>query len=134
MRRSIGTLAIAAALTGCDIAGLDDIALDGSLTASPVSASVGQQVEVTLEAEGTRLLSLFIDYDDGSDPDFLNVAGSRSARWTRTHTFDSAGTYEIFGRVDEVTDTLTRTVTVTVTDPAPRPARIPAPFAEVARQ
>lgn len=131
--RTLLVLASAVLAVACNVAALDDIALDGSLTASPLNATVGQEVTVTIEAEGTRLLSFLIDYSDGTDPDFISVAGSREARWTRVHTFEAAGSYEIVGRIDEFSDTLTRVVTVTITDAGARPAVLPAPIAEPAR-
>lgn len=114
--RPIRRLFIVAAIASGAACGspLEPLVLDGTLTANPSTATVNQEVTVVLEAQGTRLLSLRIDYDDGSEPEFLSIAGARSARWTRTHAFDTPGTYTISGRVDEATDTLTATATVTV--------------------
>jgi hypothetical protein len=117
----------------CDVGGLEEIDLAGDMTASPLNATVGQEVTVTIEAEGTRLLSFLIDYDDGSDQDFLSIAGAREARWTRVHTFAAAGTYEIVGRIDEIADTLTRVVTVTITDAGAGGRAAPSPFVELPR-
>ena len=112
------TLAVLGVVTGlgCNLTSLEEVALSGNLTAEPTSATVGQEVTVTIEANGTRLLSFLIDYDDGTEPDFLSVAGSRQARGSRVHTFEAPGTYEIVGRIDEFSDTLTRVVTVNVVE------------------
>ncbi len=108
---------------------LEPLDLDGSLTVNPATARVNQEVTVVLEAEGTRLLGLRIDYGDGTEPEFLGVAGARTARWTRTHAFAQAGTYTVRGRIEESSDTLSRTATVTVTAAASSTMPSPRIFA-----
>lgn len=121
------------AAVGCSISELEDLDLSGDITASPLTATVGQEVSFTIEAQGTRLLSFLVDYGDGTEPNFLSIAGSREARWTSVHTFEQAGTFEVVGRIDEISDTLSRTVVVTITAPAARPGSDLTPFVEARR-
>lgn len=135
MRRMTKLLLTTVLLTApaCGISDVDELDLSGDITASPLTATVGQEVSVTIEARGTRLLSFLVDYDDGTEPTFLSIAGSREARWTSVHAFEEPGTYEVVGRIDEISDTLSRMVVVTITGPAAQPARDLTPFVEARR-
>jgi hypothetical protein len=108
----------------CGPSSLEPLPLDGSLTASPNPADAGEEVQFTVNAQGTQLLSLELDYGDGDD-DLQSVVGSRTARWTQPHAFDAPGQYTVTARINERTDTTSRTVTMTINPAASATVRIP---------
>jgi hypothetical protein len=94
---------------------VDILDVDGQLTTSRSTFAVGESVVAVLEAQGGYLLSLEMNWGDGSDPLVESIEGSRTARWTPDHTYAEPGTYTITGRIEEVRGTIARTVTITVT-------------------
>lgn len=125
MRRTALFIALLAA---CSPTSFEDIEFTGTMTVTPLQATVGDTITVVLEAEGPRLLSFHVDYGDESNPDFRSVAGSQTARSTTTHVYTEPGTFEIIGRIDELADTIVRMASVTIAADVSA-ARVPSIFA-----
>lgn len=130
-RRTVLFAALLMGVPACGPSSLEPIDLDGSFVVNPATATVGQPVTAVLEAQGTQLLSLRIQWGDESDDqdgDFLSIAGTREARWTREHEYTEPGTYTITGSIHETNDTLQFTQTVTVNPVAGAASRVPSIF------
>jgi hypothetical protein len=107
-----------AAVLSCGPSALEPLELTANLTANPVTALVEDSVTVVLEAQGTNLLGVIVDYGDDSRAYERDLPSARTLGLTLKHAYDSAAVFTITARIDEATDTIVRTVSVTVNDPA----------------
>jgi PKD repeat protein len=111
----------------CGPSALEPLPLEADFTATPNPAAVAQEVTFVVEAQGTNLRSLEIDFGDGED-DSRNVDGSRTARWSQPHTFAAPGQYTVTARINELVDTASRTITMTINPAASAANSIPRVF------
>jgi hypothetical protein len=91
-------------------------------------AAVNQEVQFTINAQGSNLLSLVLNYGDGTNDDLQSIVGSRTARWVNPHTFVTAGQYTVTATINELSDTTSRTITMTVNPVAGTSTSIPRVF------
>jgi len=111
----------------CGPSALEPLPLEAEFTATPNPAAVAQEVTFVIQAQGTNLLSLQIEYGDGED-DLQSVVGSRTARWSQPHTFAEPGQYTVTAHINELVDTATRTITMTIDPAASAGTSIPRVF------
>lgn len=122
-RRATILVAIVAAtgvLTACaDSLVEGGLPLTVSIVADRSSAAVGQTVVYTVEASGTNLVGLTIDYGDGV-ADSVPTSGAVTAGITREHAYAEGGTFVARATVVDFQNFLTEltdSVTVQIFDP-----------------
>lgn len=87
---------------GLAVAACSDSLVEGGrpftveVTASSSTAAVGEEIHVVVEATGENLIGVAIDFGDGA-VDSTATSGAVTAGITRTHAWDSAGTYMVVG-------------------------------------
>jgi PKD repeat protein len=116
-------LSAGASLSGCRDTGVLDNAspLTLEVSASRLTASVGQEVEFTVDATGAGLYSLVLDFGDGAQAtEVFDQAVYSRLGMTKRHAYSTPGTYEVRGTVFSAAYSATgaqleRTVRVTVT-------------------
>ena len=93
---------------------LEPLPFQVTMTATPTSAAIGQQVAFVIVAQGGALQQAGIDFNDGSTDGIL-TNGARTARVTFNHSFAAAGTYDVVGTViDDAEGPRSATVQVVV--------------------
>ena len=92
----LGAALLAAASCG-DIS-LDPLPFAVTMTATPTTAAIGQTVTFVVNAQGSALQQVGIDFDDGNTDGVIS-GGARTARVTFTHTYAAAGTYDAIATV-----------------------------------
>ena len=114
MRHAFVRLSVAVLLAAC----LDPIRpkppLNVTITATPMSAAVGQEITFVVDAQGNDLLQVGAFFGDGST-ESVDTGGATTARITLAHAYTAAGTYDVIGRaVDGVEGQRDVTIQVTV--------------------
>ena len=88
------------------------------LVATPPTAVVGQEVSFQVEAEGTELFGVLVDFQDGV-VDTTYAFGSTKIALDVRHAFTTAADHEVVAEVFETSGrTLADTVVVPVSDPS----------------
>lgn len=97
MRHHLSRLILAAALAGC----LDPIRpkppLNVTINAAPLTVTVGQEVNFTVNAQGNDLLQVVALFGDGAE-ETVQTGGATTARVNFAHAYAAAGTYTVTGR------------------------------------
>jgi PKD repeat protein len=103
--------------------GCSDIKVSGpqplsfTLSADPMSAPTGVEIEFHFEATGTYLNGVILEYGDGKS-DSIPMNGAQSASGRRKHAYDVAGDYTVIGTLEDAAEgPLTRQVQVSITAP-----------------
>lgn len=92
-------VAMSAACLDDDITGTRP--LQFTLSASPLTANVGDSIEVTFEATGTQLRGVLLAYGDGVVDTFpTDLAGTVEFARTERHAYSQPGTFQIIGQVE----------------------------------
>jgi len=107
-------LAVVATASGC----LDDVTgtrpLSISLTSDITSATTGQDVTFTFEAQGTGLSKVTIAFGDSEFAEHTYPSSAVEAAGFSTHSYASAGVYTVVATVDASNGTLADSLSVTV--------------------
>ena len=114
MRHFLAGLALAAALAGC----LDPIRpkppLNVTISAAPLTVTVGQEVNFTINAQGNELLQVIALFGDDAQ-ETVETGGATSARINLTHAYTEAGVFTVTGRaIDGVEGQRDATIQITV--------------------
>lgn len=119
-RRTVRWVAVAAALVSAG-ACLDLPVDEGRptgivLVANPATATVGETVIFTFEAQGTELFGVLVDYQDGV-VDSVRAFGAQTMGADLEHAFTTAADHEVVATVFENSGrTVSDTVVVPVTE------------------
>jgi len=119
MRRTAAALGLL--LAGATVACLDD-SITGtrptsfSLTASVTAAAVGDSITFDFDATGTSIFGVLITYGDGAQ-DTLVARGPNTVVWAESfrHAYQTAGTYNVVGRMESAGGSRADTVQVLIT-------------------
>jgi hypothetical protein len=98
-RSSLGSLLVSG-LVACGDGSLDPLPFEVSIQASTTAATPGEAVDFVVTAQGGILLGVAVDYGDTST-DLFGAGGARTARFTFSHAYSAAGTYEVRARATD---------------------------------
>lgn len=114
--RVAAPLVLAAALAACtEVTYDEDADVRVELTASPTTARTGQSITFTLEAEGSVLDYIAVQYGDGGT-DTIQTSNAQTAYGTFVHAYATVGTFRAVGSVWDVRQGVaTDTVVIQIT-------------------
>ena len=106
---------VCGACTSVDVA--DPRPLTMELTASALSAGVGQSVDFSFSGTGVLLVQVVLDYGDGA-ADTVALAGSQTVGGRKDHAWSDAGSYTVLGTLTDASlGDATAQVTVQISTP-----------------
>ena len=99
---------------GCGDYTLDPLPLNVTITATPTSSPINQDIVFEVRAQGGQLLGLIVDYGDGVTQD-EDLRSSRTAEATLRHAYTTPGVYNVTaGVADAILGDKQASVTVTI--------------------
>jgi hypothetical protein len=116
VRLRAGAFILGAALAACSevtFSGGEPVSLE--IAVDKATAAIGEDVAVSVDARGTSLNGVVVEYGDGV-ADSLSAFGAVSAQTTFVHRYQEVGTYVVRGRAEDgPTGTARDSATVVVT-------------------
>lgn len=88
-----------------------------SMSADPQAAAVGDSITFEFEATGTSIFGVIVAFGDGVT-DTARAETSSLVQWVDqfTYAYETAGTYEVIGRVDTPTGSRADTLEVEISE------------------
>jgi hypothetical protein len=103
MKRLVFAAALWLGTLACGDNTLEPLPLDVTIQASSLTAAVGQTIDFTVDAQGGSLVSVVVEYGDGTDESFPTF-GARTFHTTNLHhAYTVAGTFQVQATVNDAT-------------------------------
>ena len=99
-------------LAGCLLPN-EPVALEASITATPSTAAVDQDVDFVINARGAGVHTILMEFGDTSDETFFS-GGADNVKTTFPHRYAAPGTYIATATVSDTRTSKQVTTTVTI--------------------